>query len=723
MARRSPRELTPEQKQVEALAGDAQKRFEQRKSWFCMELRRQEANRYQMAIDEDYYDSIQWTDREAAEVRARGQNPVVYNECKPTCDWLIGTERRMRRDFRVIARGNDSKDAADDAQIKTQLLKYLDDVNRTKFERSSAAKEQFVAGLGWLEVGVRADPEDEPIYQRQESWRNMLHDSLGTKPDLSDSRYLFRFKEVDLDIAIAWFPEKAKELEKAALAADDNNSIGAWAGGYPISGFGSSAGMPRKYVTFEPSSWAFNPRRRVLLIECWSYEVTRQTTGQGPRTHDPVKMRMHVSVMTELDTIVESESPYKHNRYPFVPLWCYRRARDGQPYGVLRSIRGPQDSLNKRMSKAQFLLSVNQIRMENDALDDSEDGMDIEDLREEQAAPDGVLVFAKGALSQGKVQIREHMDLAQGHLALADRDMNAIRSGSGVSSESRGMDGGSQSGRAVIAKQEQGSMVTTEIFDNQLFAHQLEGELVISLTEQYYTEPKVFSITGERFKVDYFRINQPDPLTGKKLNDVTQHKASFIIGEQPWKQALAMAAFEQTMEMMGQLATAAPQVVVAILDLVFEWADVPNKHQFLQRIREATGQRDPDKDPTPEEQQAMQNKKALQDKQMDLQMQQLEGAVAKILAEGDKAKTAAIVARLDGMQKAVMAGQTLAQMPAAAAGADELLRSAGMPDLNAPGDVIDMQPAQPQLPPPELAAPGAAMPAPPMQGAQPGAMP
>lgn len=715
MARRA-RELTPEQMQVKALSESAEKRFQQRKAWFTMELGRQEANRYQMAIDEDYYDSIQWTEQEAAAIRRRGQNPVVYNECKPTVDWLIGTERRMRRDFRVIARGNDSKEAADDAQVKTQLLKYLDDVNRTKFERSEAAKEQFVAGVGWLEVGVRADPEDEPIYQRHESWRNILHDSLGTKPDLSDSRYLFRFKEVDLDIAVAWFPEKAAELERAALAGDEDTMTGTWAGGYPISGFGSSPGIPRKYVSFDPSSWSFNPRKRVLLIECWSYEATRSTTGQGPRTHDPIKMRMHISIMTEFDTIIESESPYKHNRYPFIPLWCYRRKRDNQPYGVLRAIRGPQDSLNKRMSKAQFLLSVNQLRMEAGAIDDEE--MTLEEIREEQAAPDGVLIFADGALSGKKVQVREHMDIAQGHLALADRDTMAIRSGSGVTGESRGMDGGSQSGRAVIAKQEQGSMVTTEIFDNQLLGHQLEGELVLSLIEQYYTEPKVFSITGERFKVDYFRINQPDPLTGKILNPVTQNKATFIIGEQPWKQALAMAAFEQTMQMLGQLATAAPQVVVAVLDLVFEWADVPNKHQFLQRIREATGQRDPDTDPSPEEQKAMADKKALADRQQALQMEQLEGLVKKTLAEGDKAATAAIVARLDGMLKAVEAGQALALVPGAAAGADELLRSAGMPDLNAP-QVIDMA-TPPQLPPPEMASPGAAIPDQSMQGAQQG---
>jgi len=108
---------------------------------------RQQANRYQMALDEDYYDSIQWTPDEAAAVRARGQNPIVYNEVKPTIDWLIGTERRMRRDFKVLARNDRSKEASGDAQEKTKLLKYLDDVNRAPFERSLAADDVWKAGL------------------------------------------------------------------------------------------------------------------------------------------------------------------------------------------------------------------------------------------------------------------------------------------------------------------------------------------------------------------------------------------------------------------------------------------------------------------------------------------------------------------------------------------------------------------------------------------------
>lgn len=101
----------------------------------------------------------------------------------------------MRRDFKVLARNARSKEASGDAQVKTKLLKYLDDVNRAPFERSQAADDAWKGGLGVIEVGVRADPEDEAIYVRSESWRNCLYDSLRLKRGSSDWRYFLRFKD------------------------------------------------------------------------------------------------------------------------------------------------------------------------------------------------------------------------------------------------------------------------------------------------------------------------------------------------------------------------------------------------------------------------------------------------------------------------------------------------------------------------------------------------
>lgn len=691
---------------------DERMRFDRRKAWFSMEWQRQEANRYQMALDEDYYDSLQWTEEEAAAVRARGQNPIVFNEVKPTCDWLIGTERRMRRDFKVLARNSKAKEAADDAEIKTRLLKYLADVNRTPFERSRAFDDAVKAGMGWLEVGVTSDPEQEPIYVKAESWRNMLHDSLGDRNDTTDWRYLFRFKEVDLDIAQAYFPNKAAELERASTEGLDGGSDEGWSGIFPSMGLIGRANMPAKYIHFDSDTWISNPRKRVLLIECWNFEPTTETTGLG--TGKQTKMRMHVSIMTKLETILEAPSPYNHNKFPFIPVWCYRRKRDGLPYGVVRPVRGPQDDLNKRMSKSLFEASSRNIRLEARAYD--KEVMGLEEIRDEENSPDGIAIYADGAISGGKVQVGERKGDAQAHMTLAELDRQAIRGVSGVSMEQRGAQSNVIAARGIIAKQEQGSLLTAEPFDNLLLAHQMEGDLSVALIEQFYTEEKTFSITGDRYKLDYTTINQADPVTGQKLNDVTRHKAAFVTGDAPWKQTLAEAAFESAMQMLGQLAPVAPAVVASMLDLVFEWSDLPNKNLIVQRIRQVTGVVDPDEGETPEQQQIKQQKAMLAQAQFQAELAGLRATVKEAQAKGAKLDAEGMAKRLETVYMAAQAAQVAMQVPGAMIVADQLLESVGFVDQSGQGTgavVPDVpQPAAPgadpaaaggDIPPPQQA--------------------
>jgi hypothetical protein len=96
-------------------------------------------------------------------------------------------------------------------------------------------------------------------------------------------------------------------------------------------------------------------------------------------------------------------------------------------------------------------------------------------VRDELSAPDGFAMLAKGGLDKIK-QNREN-DVAQGHMQLAQVDQAMIRNGSGISDENLNRTTSVQSGVALRQKDDQGSKLTAEIFDNQLFARQLEGEL------------------------------------------------------------------------------------------------------------------------------------------------------------------------------------------------------------------------------------------------------
>ena len=72
-----------------------------------------------------------------------------------------------------------------------------------------------------MELGVRDDPEDEPIYYRYEDWINIWEDKYSVELDYSDARYLFRRRKTDLDIAVAMFPDHASDLIAAAAKAGE----------------------------------------------------------------------------------------------------------------------------------------------------------------------------------------------------------------------------------------------------------------------------------------------------------------------------------------------------------------------------------------------------------------------------------------------------------------------------------------------------------------------
>ena len=114
----------------------------------------------EMAIDHDYYDHLQLTDEEKAELISRGQAPLVYNKASMTVDWLTGTERRTRIDYDVKPK---TRDAVDSAEAKKKLLKYQSDTNYIGFNRSRAFKDAVIGGVGWTETGIRGDMDQELV--------------------------------------------------------------------------------------------------------------------------------------------------------------------------------------------------------------------------------------------------------------------------------------------------------------------------------------------------------------------------------------------------------------------------------------------------------------------------------------------------------------------------------------------------------------------------------
>ena len=54
----------------------------------------------------------------------------------------------------------------------------------------------------------------------------------------------------------------------------------------------------------------------------------------------------------------DGPSPYAHNHFPYVPFFGFREDSTGIPYGYIRDMKYPQDSLNSGNSKLRWGMSV-----------------------------------------------------------------------------------------------------------------------------------------------------------------------------------------------------------------------------------------------------------------------------------------------------------------------------------------------------------------------------
>lgn len=653
-------------------------------SMFITEQDRQHENRREMAQEEDIYDNVQWNPEDAAVLESRGQVPLVYNVISASIDWITGSEKRTRTDFKVLPR---RKDDGKPAQRKTELMKYLADANRSDFSRSRAFEDAVRVGLGWMEDGFQEDTDGEPLYTRYENWRNILHDSASMEPDLSDARYIFRMRWFDVDVIKEIFSERAGILDASAQRSPGVNGLDELSD--DLTDQHEIELDHNKHFGTSSSTIGTYERERVRVIEAWiriPAETEKLRGGMfSGEIYDPLSpahqeaidngesevvkkrgtMRMNVAIFSTAGMLYFGPSPYRHNQFPLTPVWGFRRGKNNLPYGLIRRLKDIQIDVNKRASKALHILSSNKIIVEEGAVED------LDELAEEAARPDAVLVVKPGK----QLKLDADRDLAEGHLNLMSRSIAMIQQASGVTDELMGRKTNATSGRAIMARQEQGSLATAKFFDNLMFAEQVRGEKQLANIEQFMTEKKAFRITNQRGTPQYININD-----GLPENDIVRTKADYVLSQQDWQASTRAANFTALMETMRNFP---PDITLSMLDLILETSDLPNVEEMVARVRQINGQRDPDADPddvSPEEQ-ARQQAAA---EQAALEKEQFMAALRKLVAEAafKEAQTQSIVAKdvatkVDTQAKALAAATTAVQAPQTLPLADNILHESG----------------------------------------------
>lgn len=504
--------------------------------------------------DRDYYDNKQLTDAELSVLRQRKQPPVVFNRIKPKIDSLLGFERSQRTDPRAYPR---TPKHEQDAESVTDALRFVCDDQRFQNKRSSVAENVFIEGVGGMMVGVKPSKSGFDVVLNEISWDRIFYDPYSTRRDFSDAKYRGFMLWLDEDEALQTFQGK-DDVIKGALADTSKSD------------------------TFDDKprfAWGDSERRRIRIAHIYFRSAGKEYTAIFTKSgflHD-------VKLSPFLDADGEPTCP--------IVLASAYIDRENNRYGVVRQHIHPQDEINKRRSKALHLLNINRVIAEQGAVND------LNQLREEVAKPDGVIVRNPGF----ELEILSGAELAQGQLQLL-QEAKAEIDNVGISPQLGGKEGDNKSGRAIQALQQAGLNEMAVVFDSvRDWSLRVYSQIWLRV-RQFWTEERWIRVTDDERNLKWVGINAPitlaqhleeqgqrpgidfdpnDPRTqmvvGKK-NSVADLDVDIIVEDAPDSVNIQSEQFE----MLVQMYQSSPDKIP--LDMVIEASTLRNKRRLLEKL-------------------------------------------------------------------------------------------------------------------------------------------
>ncbi len=557
----------------------------------------------------DYYDGNQ-LDSDVLQAQATlGIPPAIEPIIGSTIDSVLGMEAKMRLDWRVKAEiGSDEL-----AEALNEKLNEAERKSKADQACSDAYAPQIKVGLGWVEVSRNPNPFEYKYRCRAIHRNEIWWDWLAKEPDLSDARYLIRRKWMDVDQAVLMFGGHEDLIKGAATGWQSLDLASLSIDG----GQSTMMAMSQEYErgwSIEEMEWRDIANNRVCLFECWyriwekalviktpdgrvvEYEKDNPThmlaiaTGKIKPVWALVS-RMNLSWWVGPHLLWAGPSPYKHNKFPYVPFWGKREDRTGAPYGLIRGMMYLQDEINARISKMQWLLSATRTIRTEGAYAGSDD-----DLRYEVGRPDADIVLDPQKMKDGGVfKIDRDNDLNQQQYQRLIDCRESIKRVSNIHDAYMGKQGEAKSGVALDTLVEQSTQGLAEINVNFKQGRRDVGDLLLSLIiEDMGSEPQEVvipaSVTNPKKVV---KINEPAEEQGVKYldNDIQRVMLRVELADVP---STPTYRAQQLQTLGAVLETMPPHYQVVGFPFLLSLMDIPNREEFLTAIKEADQQITPE---------------------------------------------------------------------------------------------------------------------------------
>lgn len=304
-------------------------------------------------ISRHYYHGSQWTPEEIRILRTRRQPIITFNRTNRKIDSIVALVQRLRQDPKAFPRNPQAQAGAD---LVTESIRAVCDGMDFEDLDFRATLQAAMEGIGGIELKlVPGDQQDPDVAGDFIFGDDFFYDPRSMKPDFSDARYMGIGKWLDVEAAVELFPDKEQQLR--TLLVD--------------TGFDLTTHADREF------KWVYVNEQRLRLVEHW-YKF---------------KNKWYWAFYCSWLGLAQGVSPFLDERNRpmnrFI-MWSAAVDHEGDRYGFCRNLKGPQDELNQRRSKALFISNTRRLVMEKGAVDDTERA------RTEWARPDGLLEINPG---------------------------------------------------------------------------------------------------------------------------------------------------------------------------------------------------------------------------------------------------------------------------------------------------------------------------------------
>lgn len=503
------------------------------------------------------------------------------------------------------------------AELRQGLIRNIE--SRSNAERAYDAAFELVTASGFGAWRISTE------YSTDDSWDQDLcvrpipdpltsvwFDPDAKSSDMRDAKYAFVEETMSRD--------RFKELyPKADLVNfESHKDYGTW--------FGEDTVRVAEY-------WRLEPVTKTLLLLSDGRTVDADELGEGELAQlqeqgITIDRQRTVKTTKVVSSIVsgaeEIDGPYDSvfNRIPIVPVYANRHFIEGKWVwcGMVRFSRDPQRLLNYNFTTGQEILAkqhkatpiVTPKMLEGAGVKALWDKSNTIDLPYLPITPDPVMPGGPQFLTPPPV----HAAFAQfGQLAI---DM--LKASDGIFDASVGARSNETSGKAIMARQQEGDTATFDYQDALNFGIQSTGEILLSALPKVYDTPRAIRVLGKDGGEDFIQLYQPTP-DGKVINDLSAGKYDVTVTTGPGYDTQRM----EFVDALVQLSQGNPLIGQAVPDLIVGSMDFPKADEAAERLKMLL---------PPPVQQAMQQKdQSPAVVQLQAQMQQMQQMAQQQLGE------------------------------------------------------------------------------------------